>query len=71
MYVILAAWQGAEYQEWLRGAAHWVRPYAVFCVLRDLFGTSEHWRWGALSKPTPEVPASSPLPWCRCSQALT
>ena len=26
----------------------WLRPYAVFGALRELFGTAEHWRWGAL-----------------------
>lgn len=29
--------------------ASWLRPYGVFCVLRDLFGTSDHWRWGVFS----------------------
>jgi 4-alpha-glucanotransferase len=33
----------------------WLQPYAVFRVLRRLFGTGEHWRWGALSQPTQEV----------------
>lgn len=27
----------------------WLKPYAVFCLLRDIFGTSEHWRWGKLA----------------------
>jgi 4-alpha-glucanotransferase len=33
----------------------WLQPYAVFCMLRRVFGTGEHWRWGALSQPTQEV----------------
>ena len=33
----------------------WLQPYAVFLVLRRVFGTCEHWRWGALSHPTQEV----------------
>ena len=39
----------------------WLRPYAVFKVLQDLFGTAEHWHWGALSRPTPRVRS---LLWC-------
>lgn len=31
------------------------QPYAVFIWLRRVFGTGEHWRWGALSQPTREV----------------
>ena len=30
----------------------WLVPYAVFCFLRDLFGTAEHWNWGVFSKPS-------------------
>ena len=33
----------------------WLQPYAVFCMLRRVFGTGEHWRWGALSQPIQEV----------------
>ena len=33
----------------------WLQPYALFCVLRRIFGTGEHWRWGVLSQPTQEV----------------
>mmetsp|Transcript_2035 Transcript_2035/g.6011 ORF Transcript_2035/g.6011 Transcript_2035/m.6011 type:complete len:951 (+) Transcript_2035:491-3343(+) len=32
----------------------WLKPYAVFCLLRDLFGTSEHWQWGKLAHPSQE-----------------
>lgn len=42
----------------MQTAGHWVQPYAIFCYLRDLFGTAEHWRWGALAAPTPEVCAA-------------
>ena len=34
---------------------HWLKPYAVFCVLRDLFGTAEHWRWGVFSEFSDDV----------------
>jgi hypothetical protein len=42
-------------QEWFACNEFWLVPYAAFCFLRDLFGTAEHWRWGTMSKPTPEV----------------
>ena len=29
----------------------WLGPYSVFCLLRQVFGTSEHWKWGLLSCP--------------------
>eukprot|EP00245_Coleochaete_scutata_P010499 TRINITY_DN368_c0_g3_i1.p1 TRINITY_DN368_c0_g3~~TRINITY_DN368_c0_g3_i1.p1 ORF type:complete len:703 (+),score=133.78 TRINITY_DN368_c0_g3_i1:1-2109(+) len=28
----------------------WLRPYAAFCLLKDLFGTADHTQWGVLSK---------------------
>ncbi|GAQ80801.1 4-alpha-glucanotransferase [Klebsormidium nitens] len=28
----------------------WLRPYAAFCFLRDLFGTANHSQWGALGE---------------------
>ena len=27
----------------------WLKPYAAFCFLRDLFGTSDHSQWGVYS----------------------
>lgn len=47
--------QSDEYQIFWEENKDWLRPYSVFCFLRDLFGTSEHWKWGVFSKPTPEV----------------
>lgn len=47
----------------------WLQPYAVFCLLRRLFGTGEHWRWGALSQPTQEVRLPAFLfCFCFCGQ---
>lgn len=43
------------YAKWFHSSAGWLRPYAAFCLLRDLFGTAEHWRWGALATATPEL----------------
>jgi len=31
--------------------AAWLRPYAAFRHLAELFGTTEHWRWGCLAGP--------------------
>ena len=42
-------------QEWFEAHKRWLVPYATFCFLRDLFGTAEHWRWGAMATPTPEL----------------
>lgn len=41
------------FADWFRDSAPWLRPYAAFLALRDIFGTAEHWRWGALATPTP------------------
>lgn len=46
-----------EYRRFEASAAEWLRPYAVFIWLRGVMGTGEHWRWGALAAPTPEVRA--------------
>ena len=43
------------YMEFQAANAHWLKPYAVFCFLRDFFKTAEHWKWGVYSKPTPEM----------------
>lgn len=37
-----------EFTEFLAENAAWLKPYAVFCALRELFGTAQHWRWGSL-----------------------
>ena len=47
--------QTPEFQEFFDKNKNWLEPYALFCVLRKLFGTTEHWRWGTLSTPTPDV----------------
>lgn len=52
--------QTKGYRAWFAANEHWLRPYAVFGFLRSLFGTAEHWRWGALGSPTPEACISSP-----------
>ena len=59
--VTLICMQTEEFKGWFEESKHWLKPYAVFCFLRDLFGTSEHWRWGLFSEPSEKVckPASS------------
>ncbi len=47
--------QSPEFARWFAEAGSWLRPYAAFCFLRDLFGTAEHWQWGALATPSPQV----------------
>lgn len=34
---------------------HWLRPYAAFSYLRDLFNTPDFSRWGQYSRPAPEL----------------
>ncbi|GBF89315.1 4-alpha-glucanotransferase [Raphidocelis subcapitata] len=43
------------FKEWFEASRSWLVPYAAFCFLRDLFGTAEHWRWGAMAAPTEEL----------------
>jgi hypothetical protein len=52
---VLVLGQTADFREFYAANEEWLRPYAVFCFLRDLFGTAEHWHWGVLARPTPEV----------------
>lgn len=47
-------------QEWFSANEFWLVPYAAFCFLRDLFGTAEHWKWGTMAKPTPQVKIQTP-----------
>ncbi|KAK9847329.1 hypothetical protein WJX84_006047 [Apatococcus fuscideae] len=51
-----------EFQEFFERNKNWLEPYALFCVLRKLFGTTEHWRWGTLSTPTPDMIARLTCP---------
>lgn len=40
------------FQRWFEESKEWLKPYVAFTILRDLFQTAEHWRWGDLAKPT-------------------
>lgn len=43
------------FQAFLRDQAHWLKPYAAFCHLRDQFGTSDYRRWDGYSCGTLET----------------
>jgi 4-alpha-glucanotransferase len=60
--------QTAEFREFYVANEEWLRPYAIFCFLRDLFGTAEHWHWGVLARPTPEVRRRESAVRLCCSQ---
>lgn len=34
-----------EYKEYIENNKHWLMPYAVFCFLRDKYGTSDYQNW--------------------------
>jgi len=44
-----------DFQTFYKANESWLRPYGVFCVLRDLFGTAEHWRWGVFATFSKEI----------------
>jgi 4-alpha-glucanotransferase len=37
------------YQTWFWEQAHWLKPYAAFCVLKDQFGTNKYHTWAQYS----------------------
>ena len=39
-----------EYQDFFSSNKHWLVPYAVFCYLRDEYGTSNFYNWPAYKK---------------------
>ncbi|KAK9824488.1 hypothetical protein WJX72_010729 [[Myrmecia] bisecta] len=47
--------QSEGFKNFLADNENWLKPYAVFTFLRELFGTAEHWKWGTLHKPTAKV----------------
>ena len=44
-----------EYLDFFRENKHWLRPYAAFSYLRDLFNTPDFNRWGQYRQPAPEL----------------
>ncbi len=43
----------ASYKSFIRKNKKWLRPYALFCVLRDKFGTADYTLWGKYEKYDP------------------
>lgn len=37
-----------EFQDWMKLNAAWLKPYAAFCFLRDMFGSADHRQWGLM-----------------------
>ncbi|MBK7175185.1 MAG: 4-alpha-glucanotransferase [Bacteroidales bacterium] len=44
-----------EFLSFFKENEHWLRPYAAFSYLRDLFNTPDFSRWGEYSKPGAEL----------------
>ncbi|MCM1028254.1 MAG: 4-alpha-glucanotransferase [Pseudoflavonifractor sp.] len=44
----------APFTEFVEKNAHWLTPYAAFCILRDRFGTPDMTQWGEYSSYNPE-----------------
>jgi 4-alpha-glucanotransferase len=44
-----------EFLSFFKANEHWLRPYAAFSFLRDLFNTPDFSRWGIYSKPSAEM----------------
>lgn len=49
-----AAMESPEVKEFVEKNASWLRPYAAWCVLRDLNGTPEMEKWGEFAVYTPD-----------------
>lgn len=47
LYPVLSAatFRNEAYREFFTENQHWLRPYALFCTLRDRFGTADHSTW--------------------------
>lgn len=39
-----------KFMEFVESQAHWLKPYAAFCVLRDRYNTSDYQQWESFSK---------------------
>lgn len=37
--------ENKEYKEFVTQNGYWLKPYALFCVLKDKFGLKPHWEW--------------------------
>jgi 4-alpha-glucanotransferase len=50
-----ATFKIAEYERFFEENQHWLVPYAVFCHLRDRYGTADFNQWPAHRRCTPET----------------
>ncbi len=44
-----------EFLDFFQESRLWLEPYAVFCMLRDRFGTADFQKWGSFSAFNPEL----------------
>lgn len=54
----VATFRSKDYRAFLADNQHWLLPYAVFCALRDQYGTADSRQWPAHSRCTPELVAA-------------
>eukprot|EP00892_Ulva_mutabilis_P010973 jgi/Ulvmu1/8248/UM041_0059.1 len=40
----------AAFQDWMQQNSGWLKPYAAFCFLRDLFESADHRQWGLMQE---------------------
>ena len=45
--------KSSAYKAFIRQNKKWLRPYALFCVLRDKFGTADFSQWGKYARYDP------------------
>ena len=43
------------FDTFVRENEDWLQPYAAFCFLQSVTGTSEHWTWGEWAKPSTQL----------------
>jgi 4-alpha-glucanotransferase len=45
-----AALEREDFERFVNENREWLKPYAIFCTLSEIFQTTEHWLWGQLAK---------------------
>lgn len=58
-----------SFQAFVDSNAGWLKPYAAFMILKDLFGSADHTQWGLLSQPSAEVIDKLTRPESDCADA--
>ncbi|MFA5201801.1 MAG: 4-alpha-glucanotransferase [Bacteroidales bacterium] len=54
--------ESAEYKNFYKDNKKWLRPYALFCELRDRYGTADFSQWGPYAHYSPVLSAESVEP---------